>query len=95
MADLSSSDTKEALELLSLSPSRGYRSLLLNLRSSSDSDLFEDSPKANDMAASVYVALTAEASSSCASIDDSVNGSRKSCAASRMLDDPVHGRLHQ
>jgi hypothetical protein len=53
MVDLSSSNTEEAIELLSLSPARGYPSLLSNLRSSSNSDLFEDWPEANNMAASV------------------------------------------
>jgi hypothetical protein len=42
MVDLSSSDTEEALELLSLSPAHGYHPPLLNLGSSSDSDMFED-----------------------------------------------------
>jgi hypothetical protein len=42
MVDLSSSDTEEALELLSLSPTHGYHPPLLNLGSSSDSDMFED-----------------------------------------------------
>jgi hypothetical protein len=64
MVNLSSSDTEEALELLSLSSACGYHSPLLNLWSSSDSELFEDWPKANDMAASVYVALTADVLSS-------------------------------
>jgi hypothetical protein len=78
MIDLSSSDTKEALELLSLSPARGCHSPLLNLWSSFDSDLFEDWPKAG-MAASVYVALTTYASSSRASTFDYLRGGRKSC----------------
>jgi hypothetical protein len=59
LVTLSSSDTEEALELLSLSPAHG-----LSSRLSEGSDLFEDWPKANDMAASVYVAFTAEISSS-------------------------------
>jgi hypothetical protein len=74
MVDLSSSDTEEVLELLSLSPTCGYHSPLSNLRSSSDSDLFEDWPEANDMAASVYVALIADALSSRVSTTDSLCG---------------------
>jgi hypothetical protein len=42
MVNLSSSGTEEVLELLSLSPTCGYHSPLSNLRSSSDSELFED-----------------------------------------------------
>jgi hypothetical protein len=66
MVDLLSSDTEEVLELLPLSPTPGYPSLLSDLRSGSDSELFEDWPEANDMAASVHIALTADALSSCA-----------------------------
>jgi hypothetical protein len=77
---LSSSYTKEALELLSLSPARGPHSQLSGLRSSSGSDLFEDWPEANDMAASVYVALTADALSSRTSIVNVMRGDQKSCA---------------
>jgi hypothetical protein len=64
VASLSSSDTEEALELLSLSPACGPHSPLSELPSSSGSDLFDDCPEANDMAVSVYVALTVDASSS-------------------------------
>jgi hypothetical protein len=49
MVNLSSSDTEEALELMSLSPARGCHSPILNLRSSFGSELFEDWPEANDM----------------------------------------------
>jgi hypothetical protein len=79
MVDLSSSNTEEMLELLSLSPACGYYSPLSKLRTSSESDLFEDWPEANDMAASVYDALTADASSSHASSVDSLHSSQKSC----------------
>jgi hypothetical protein len=65
------STTKEALELLSLSPCHGASSRHLGcdaqeLSSSSrvGSDLFKDWPKANCTAVSVYVALTTEPSSS-------------------------------
>jgi hypothetical protein len=63
---ISSSNTEEALGLLSLSPCRNLSSQFLggNVHepsSSSGSNLFEDWSKANDMAASIYVALTAEA----------------------------------
>jgi hypothetical protein len=64
---LSSSDTKEALELLSLSPTHGPHSPLLELRSSSGGNLFHDWPEANNMAMSVYVALSTNALSSCTS----------------------------
>jgi hypothetical protein len=67
VVSLLSSEIEEALELLSLSPSRGPHSPLSKFRSSSGSDLFDDWPKANDMAVSVYIALTADASSSRAS----------------------------
>jgi hypothetical protein len=76
---LSSSDTKEALELLSLNPARGPHSPLLKLRSSSGSDLFDDWPEANDMAVSIYVALTTDASSSCTSIVNALHYAQKSC----------------
>jgi hypothetical protein len=42
VATLSSTDTEEELELLSLSPTRGPRSPLSEPRSSSASDLFDD-----------------------------------------------------
>jgi hypothetical protein len=64
MVNLSSSDSEEALELLSLRPAHGYHSPLLNIRSSFDCELFKDWPEAIDMAASVYIALIADASSS-------------------------------
>jgi hypothetical protein len=68
---LSSSDTEEALELLSLSPNCGVSSQPSRgdgqePSSSSDvgSDLFEDWLEGNDMATSIYVAFTTEALSS-------------------------------
>jgi hypothetical protein len=69
---LSSSDTEEALDFLSIGLVRGLSSRLSEGDTrepslSSSSDLFEDWPKANDMAASVYVALTVKGSSSRAS----------------------------
>jgi hypothetical protein len=72
---LSSSDNEEALKLLSPSLFRGLTSRPLEgdiqvPSSSSGSDLFEDWPEANDMAATVYVVLTTEASSSRASTTD-------------------------
>jgi hypothetical protein len=80
MVDLSSSDTEESLVLLSLSPAHGYHSPLSNLQSSSNSDLFRDWLEANDMVASVYIALIADGSSSRASTIDSLHDGRKSCA---------------
>jgi hypothetical protein len=67
VVNLSSSDTKEALELLSLP--------LSNRCLSFDSDLFEDWLEANDMVASVYVVLTTDALSSHASIVYALHGS--------------------
>jgi hypothetical protein len=64
---LSSSDTEEALELLSFSPDHGVSSQPWG-GGDIGRDLFKDWPKANDMAVSVYVALTAESSSSQAPI---------------------------
>jgi hypothetical protein len=40
----------------------------------SDSDMFDDWSKDNDVAASVYIALTIDASSSCASTVDAMCG---------------------
>jgi hypothetical protein len=76
---LSSSDTEEALELLSLSPARGPHSPLSELRSSSSSGLLDDWPEANDMATSVYVALTEDALSSCASTVSAPHCTQKPC----------------
>jgi hypothetical protein len=79
---LSSNDTEEALGLLSLSPtcdltSQPSKGVVQEPTSSSSSDLFEDWPEANNMAASVYVTLTTEASSSLASAADAPHGRRK------------------
>jgi hypothetical protein len=49
-----------------------------NPRSGSDSDEFENWPEVNDMAASVYVALTADALSSHASMVDALCDVRES-----------------
>jgi hypothetical protein len=80
---LSSSDTEEALELLPLSPGCGVSSRLLGgvaqePWSSSGSDLFEDLHKANDIAVSIYVASTAEASSTRALMANVPHGKGKS-----------------
>jgi hypothetical protein len=80
LVDMSSSDTEEALALLSLSPARGCDSPILNLRSSSDSDLLECWLEANGMAVSVYVALTVDASSFRATTVSALHDSRESCA---------------
>jgi hypothetical protein len=84
---LSSSDTEEAPQFLSLSLARGLTSQpsegdVQEPSLSSGSDLFEDWPKANDMAASVYVALTADALSSRVSATDGPCGRERSCAGS-------------
>jgi hypothetical protein len=60
---LSSNDTKEALDLLSLSSTSRPCSQSSSRHSNSDSDVLEDWPEANNMAASIYVALTVDASS--------------------------------
>jgi hypothetical protein len=87
MVTLSSSDIEKALELLSLSPACGPHSRLSKPSSNSNTDLFEDWPEANDMAASVYVALTTNASSSRMS-----NESPELIA--RLLDSLDHGWHH-
>jgi hypothetical protein len=79
VVNLSSSDTEEALDLLFLSPTHGPRSAASNPRSGSDSDMFKDWPEVNDMAASVYVALTIDASSSRTSTVDALCDIRESC----------------
>jgi hypothetical protein len=81
---ISSSNTEEALELLSLGPCHNLASQVSgdNVRgptSSSGSDLFEDWPKANDITMSVYIALTMEASSSLISTTDAQCGRWESC----------------
>jgi hypothetical protein len=81
MVNPSSSDTEEVLDLLFLSPARGHHSPALNLHSGSDSDAFEDWLEANDMAASVYVALTTDALSSHASTVDALCDVRESCTS--------------
>jgi hypothetical protein len=86
---LSCSDTEEALELFSLSPNCGVSSQPSRgdgqePSSSSDvgSDLFEDWLEGNDMATSVYVAFTTEASSSCALMANTSRGKCKTRAQS-------------
>jgi hypothetical protein len=60
---------------------RGPPSPASNPRAGSDSDIFEDWPEVNDMAASVYIALTADALSSRASAIDALCHVRESCAS--------------
>jgi hypothetical protein len=86
---VSSSDIEEALELLSLSPSCGMSPRpsgcdAQELSSSFDasSDLVEDRPEANDMATSVYVALTVEPLSYRAPMSSAPCSERKSRARS-------------
>jgi hypothetical protein len=90
---LSSSNTKEALELLSLSPARGLPSRLSEgdaqePLSSYDSNLFKDWPKANNVAVRFYVVLTTEALSSHASTTDASCGRQKSHAGSLVTQQP-------
>jgi hypothetical protein len=72
MVHPSSCDIEEALDLLFLSPAYGPHSPLLNLHPGFDSDAFKDWSEANDMVASVYVALTADASNSHVSTVDNL-----------------------
>jgi hypothetical protein len=71
VANVSSSDTDEALELLTLESCRDYspRSALndahvASSESSTGSEWFKDWPEANIKVANVYVALTTESSPS-------------------------------
>jgi hypothetical protein len=64
MMKLSSSNTEEVLNLLFFSPAHDSCSPVSNLRLGFGSNMFEDWPESNDMAASVYIALTADALSS-------------------------------
>jgi hypothetical protein len=85
----SSTDTEEALELLSLSPVCGPHSRFSEHSLSSDNDLFKDWPEANDMAVSVYIALTADAlnsHTSTASVIESI------ALMAHLPDDLTHGR---
>jgi hypothetical protein len=72
VVNLSSSDTEEALDLLFQGPAHSPQYLALNPHSDSDSDMFKDCPEVNDMATSVYVALTVHALSSHASMVDAL-----------------------
>jgi hypothetical protein len=95
VVNLSFSDTEEALKLLSLSPARGAHSPLSKLRSSSGSDLFKDWPEVNDMAMSVYVALTADALSSHASTVNAHVALKSLTLTAYLLDNPSHGQPHR
>jgi hypothetical protein len=76
VVDISSSDTEALLDSLFLSLTRN--SLASHPWASSDADSFEDCPKANDMAVTVYVALSADASSSRTPMINAPRGGRKS-----------------
>jgi hypothetical protein len=78
MVTLLSSDTEEALELLFLRPDHDNVSQISEPSSCFDSDLFEDWLEAKDTVASVYVALTADASSSHASTTYAPHGDQES-----------------
>jgi hypothetical protein len=67
IVNVSSSDTDEALELLTLASGHSYssqvalnNSQVASSESSTGSEWFEDWPEANDVAASIYVALTTD-----------------------------------
>jgi hypothetical protein len=62
VVDISSSDIEALLESLFLSPAR--HSPVSHSRESSTANSFKNWPKPNDMAPSVYIALSADASSS-------------------------------
>jgi hypothetical protein len=74
---LSSSSTEEALELLFSSPPHDPISHVSKPSCSFGSDQFDDWPKANDTAASVFVALTVDALSSCISTINAPRDERK------------------
>jgi hypothetical protein len=59
VVDLSSSDIEALLDSLFMSPACG--SPVLHPRMGSDCNSFEDWPESNDMAVSVYVAISADA----------------------------------
>jgi hypothetical protein len=94
MVYLLSSDTEEALELLSLSPVHDPDSPLLELHSSFGSDLYDDWPESNDMAASVHVALTAYALSFHMSTVSAPHCTQTLSLIAHLLDSPVHKLLH-
>jgi hypothetical protein len=77
--------------LLSLSPAHGPHSPLSKFHSSCGSNLFDDWPEANDMAASVYVALTVDALSSHASTVGDPHCTQKSLANDSCTE-PSHAR---
>jgi hypothetical protein len=87
-----SSDTKEALKLLSLSPVYGTPSQLSEPSLTSGCDLFKYWPEANDMTMGVYIALTADASSSHASIVSAPCGDREYHVGDCLPSDLAHGR---
>jgi hypothetical protein len=62
VVDISSSDIEALLNLLFFSPA--HNAPASHPWASSDADSFEDWPEANDMAAIVYIELSADASSS-------------------------------
>jgi hypothetical protein len=76
MVDVSSSDTEDLLNSLFLSPA--CNSLSLRGCASSDADSFKSWPQVNNMAASVYVALSADASSSRKPAIDAPHDNRRS-----------------
>jgi hypothetical protein len=77
---LSSSGTEEALELLFLGPPRDSVSHIWKPSYSSSSDQFDDWPEANDTSASVYVAFTTNALTSCISTVNALHGDQESRA---------------
>jgi hypothetical protein len=92
MVHPSSCDIEEALDLLFLSPAYGPHSPLLNLHPGFDSDAFKDWSEANDMVASVYVALTADASNSHVSTVDNLCDVWESCTGGSS-DRQSHSRM--
>jgi hypothetical protein len=76
VVDVLSSDTEDLLNSLFFSPACDSPSLCR--RASSDANSFESWPEVNNMAASVYVALSADASSSCKPAIDAPRNNRRS-----------------
>jgi hypothetical protein len=84
VVDLLCSDTKALLDSLFMSAACG--SLVSHPRTGSNCNSFKDWPESNDMAASVYATLSADASSSHAPTVGGPRNVRKSCIG----DSPAH-----
>jgi hypothetical protein len=83
VVDISSSDTGALLDSLFFSPSCNSPASLL--RPNSDADSLEDWPEGNDMAATVYVALSADTSNSRKPANDAPCDGRESCFSNSLV----------